>query len=47
MTITEFLHPLKGGAIRDICLAALYFSQRYNQQNEIAVEELRRLVPTD
>lgn len=44
MTIVEFLHPLKGGAIRDICLAALYFSQRYTQQNEVTVEELRALL---
>ncbi|HEX03997.1 MAG TPA: hypothetical protein ENH10_02430, partial [Bacteroidetes bacterium] len=44
MTIVEFLHPIKGGAIRDLCLAALYFSQRYNQNNELTVEELRALL---
>ena len=44
MTIVEFLHPLKGGAIRDLCLAALYFSQRYNSQSEVTVEELRALL---
>ena len=44
MTIVEFLHPLKGRAIRDLCLAALYFSQRYNGQSEVTVEELRALL---
>lgn len=44
MTIVEFLHPLKGGAIRDICLAALYFSDRYNGNSEVTVEELRALL---
>jgi len=44
MTIVEFLHPLKGGATRDLCLAALYFSQRYNDQSEVTVDELRALL---
>ena len=44
MTIVEFLHPLKGGAIRDVCLAALYFSERYNGSPEVTVEELRALL---
>ena len=44
MTIVEFLHPLKGGGIRDFCLAALYFSERYSGAREVTVEELRALL---
>lgn len=44
MTIVEFLHPLKGRAIRDLCLAALYFSERYKGNSEVTVEELRALL---
>jgi len=44
MTIVEFLHPLKRGPIRDICLAALYFAHRYNQKDALTVEEVRSLL---
>ncbi len=44
MTVVEFLHPLKGGAVRDICLGAMYFAQRYDRKNELTVEELRALL---
>jgi hypothetical protein len=44
MTIVEFLHPIKSSQIRDICLASLYYVQRYDGQTAITVEDLRRLL---
>jgi hypothetical protein len=44
MTIVEFLHPLKNGSLRDICLGALYFSQRYENKDALTVEALRALL---
>ncbi len=44
MTIVEFLHPLRGKAIRDLCLASLYFEQRYSQRQSLTVEEIRALL---
>jgi hypothetical protein len=41
MTLVEFLHPLKDGGIRIICLAAMYFSQRYQDIESMTVEALR------
>lgn len=41
MTIVEFLHPLKGKPIRDLCLAVLYFEHRYDSKQALTVEELR------
>ncbi len=44
MTIVEFLHPLKGKPLRELCLAVLYFEQRYSSKDSLAVEEIRALL---
>lgn len=44
MTIVEFLHPLKDASLRDVCLAALYFSQRYDNTESLTVEGLRAVL---
>ncbi|MEA5669029.1 hypothetical protein VA603_15900 [Stenotrophomonas sp. MH1] len=44
MTLVEFLHPLKAATNRDICLAALYFQQRYESVGEATVDGLRALL---
>lgn len=44
MTLVEFLNPLKGGLLRDICLSAMYFHQRYEHSSETTVEGLRALL---
>lgn len=44
MTLTEFLHPLKGGSARDLCLAAMYYHQRYEGVSEVTVDGLRALL---
>jgi hypothetical protein len=44
MTLVEFIHPLKGSPIRDICLAALYFEKRYSGKDQVTVEDLRDLL---
>ena len=41
MTLTEFLHPLKGKAWRELILATLYFRKKYGSQESLTVEELR------
>lgn len=40
----EFLHPLKGGSLRDMCLAAMYYHQRYESVSEVTVDGLRALL---
>ena len=44
MTIVEFLHPIKGKTQSDVCLAALYYAQRYEGQMALTVERLRALL---
>jgi hypothetical protein len=44
MTIVEFLHPIKDSSLKDICLAGLYFAQRYEQKDALTVETLRALL---
>lgn len=44
MTLVEFLHPLKGSGNRDLCLAAMYFHQRYEGIEELTIEGLRALL---
>lgn len=44
MTLVEFLNPIKGGVLRDVCLSAMYFHQRYEDSGEITVEGLRALL---
>jgi len=44
MTIVEFLHPIKSKGIKNICLAAMYFNQRYMEGDSITVEGLRALL---
>lgn len=41
MTLVEFLHPLKDAGIRTLCLAAMYYSQRYQSIESMTVEGLR------
>ena len=44
MTLVEFLHPLKGSSNRDLCLAAMYFHQRYDSVDETTIEIVRALL---
>lgn len=44
MKIVEFLNPLKKNPLRDICLAALYYQQRYSQEEAMTVESLRTIL---
>ncbi|WP_155412958.1 hypothetical protein [Xanthomonas arboricola] len=44
MTLVEFIHPLKGSSNRDLCLAAMYFHQRYDGVDELAIEAVRALL---
>lgn len=44
MKIVEFLNPINKKPLRDICLAALYYQQRYNQEQEMTVESLRTIL---
>ncbi|MBB4731077.1 hypothetical protein [Xanthomonas arboricola] len=44
MTLIEFLYPLKASGTRDLCLAAMYFHQRYENTDEVTVEALRALL---
>ncbi len=41
MIIVEFLHPIIKGSVRNLCLAALYFEQRYSGKDSLTVQELR------
>ncbi len=41
MTLVEFLHPLKNAGVRTLCLAAMYYSQRYQSIESMTVEGLR------
>jgi len=44
MKIVELLNPLKKKPLRDVCLAALYYQQRYIQEGSMSVEALRSLL---
>jgi hypothetical protein len=44
VTLVEFLHPIKGAGIKDVCLAAMYFHQRYEGTSELTIEGLRALL---
>jgi hypothetical protein len=44
MTIVEFLYPLKELSLRDICLAAFYYVQRYEKTESLTVEKLRVVI---
>jgi hypothetical protein len=44
MTLVEFLHPLKGSSNRDLCLASMYFHQRYDGVDEVTIEAVRALL---
>jgi len=41
MTVAEFIAPLAGGSQRDLCLAVLYYHQRYREKPSLTVEEIR------
>ena len=41
MTLAEFLAPLGGGSQREVCLAVLYYQQRYRDKPSLTVEEIR------
>lgn len=41
MTLVEFLHPLKDSGSRMLCLATMYYSQRYQSIESMTVEALR------
>lgn len=44
MTLVEFLHPIKTSPTRDICLATMYFHERFEKGGAITVEALRALL---
>ena len=44
MTLVEFLHPIKGSGIRNVCLAAMCFHERYENSEAITVDGLRVLL---
>ncbi len=44
MTLVEFLHPLRSHSIRELCLAAMYFHERFEKGKPITVEALRILM---
>lgn len=44
MKIVEFINPIKKKPIRDICLAALYYQQRYIKEEALTVESIRSLL---
>lgn len=44
MTIVEFLHPIKSKGIKNVCLSAMYFHQRYQSGEALTVEGLRALL---
>ena len=44
MKIVEFINPIKSNPIRDICLAALYYQQRYIKEEALTVESIRTLL---
>jgi hypothetical protein len=41
MTVAEFVAPLAGKSQRDLCLAVLYYYQRYRDRSSLTVEEMR------
>ncbi|SPE44858.1 conserved hypothetical protein [Candidatus Sulfotelmatobacter sp. SbA7] len=41
MTIAEFLAPVGSGPQRELCLAVLYYYQRYREKPSLTVEEIR------
>ncbi len=47
MKIVEFINPIKSKPIRDICLAALYYQQRYIKEEALTVESIRTLLKRD
>ena len=44
MTLVEFLHPIKSQSIRELCLAAMYFHERFEKGDPLTVEALRVLI---
>lgn len=41
VSIVEFIHPIHNNDLRDICIAALYYSQQYENTGPLTVEQLR------
>lgn len=44
MKIVEFLNPLKKKPLKDVCLGALYYQQRYDKEEAMTVEALRTVL---
>ena len=44
MTLTEFLHPIKKNALKDKCLAVLYFQKKYSQKGPLTEKDIRPLL---
>ncbi len=44
MTIVEFLHPILRSPHRDLCVAALYYSKRFQQSDSLTVDQIRSLL---
>ena len=41
VTLIEFLHPLKGGARKDVVLGTLYYFKRYKDQPNMTAAEIK------
>jgi hypothetical protein len=41
VTLIEFVQPLRDKPRRDLCLAVMYFEERYNQRSPLTVEDIR------
>lgn len=44
MELVEFLFPLKGGPVKDLCIASLYYQKHYKQQPEMTVRSIRNVL---
>jgi hypothetical protein len=44
MTLVEFLHPLSDSSMRNLCLSAMYFCQRYEGTDSTTIDGLRAVL---
>jgi hypothetical protein len=44
LTIVEFIHPILSSSHRDLCIAALYYSKRFDQIDTVTVDQIRSLL---
>jgi hypothetical protein len=44
MTLVEFLHPIRSHSVSELCLATMYYEDRYGGRSQLTVEDLRALL---